>query len=281
MVARLLVVSDTHLAPGHGTAQRNWDAVVASVADSDADVVVHLGDLTVDGANRPEELEYARAELDRLGRPCFVVPGNHDIGDNPVAGAPSGETVIDDERRRRWLDTFGLDWWRLDLDHWTLLALDAQLFGSGLAAEAVQWSWLAAQVSDVADGQFLGLVVHKPLLGTEAELATAPSYRFVAPGPRGRLLDALQGRSPQLILSGHVHQHRILDLHGIRHVWAPTTWATLPDKTQPRYGFKCCGHLRLALDSGPVASIDLVVAPGVNQQVIGDTVASPSPAPNR
>lgn len=275
MAFQLLVVSDTHLRSGHQAASDNWEAVRRSIALSSAHAVVHLGDLTVDGANRPEDLTHAREELDRLDRPCFVLPGNHDIGDNPVPGGAANETVVDDGRRQRWLDLIGPDHWRLDREGWTLLGLNAQLFGSGLQAEETQWAWLADQISDIGLEQSLGLLIHKPLVAPADELAAAPSYRFVPPEPRRRLLDQLEGRPAPLVLSGHVHQHRILDIDGVRHVWAPSTWAVLPNRTQRPFGHKRVGHLRLTFDRQQPPSVDLVEAPGLMQQTIGDTVGNP------
>jgi metallophosphoesterase superfamily enzyme len=83
--------------------------VLASVGRSDADAVLYLGDLTVDGANQPDELEHARSELERLDRPWYVVPGNHDVGDNSMIGGTSIEKVANDERMQRWLDIVGVE----------------------------------------------------------------------------------------------------------------------------------------------------------------------------
>jgi hypothetical protein len=46
--------------------------------------VVHVGDLTLDGAHQPDQLPRARARLERLPVAWRSVPGNHDIGHNGV-----------------------------------------------------------------------------------------------------------------------------------------------------------------------------------------------------
>jgi hypothetical protein len=66
------------------------------------------------------------------------VSGNHDIGDNPWPGTPEGSAVNAD-RHLRWLDIVGADHWSLTVSSWTLLAINAQLLWSGLAAEAAQY----------------------------------------------------------------------------------------------------------------------------------------------
>ena len=54
------------------------------------DLVIHLGDLSLDGARDPAGLTYGRRLLDQLPVPWRAVPGNHDIGDNPQPGGPDG-----------------------------------------------------------------------------------------------------------------------------------------------------------------------------------------------
>ena len=142
---RAILVSDTHLSPDAPEADANWASVVRYVAEAAPDLVIHLGDLSMDGARKAADLDYARRQLDLLPVPWHVVPGNHDVGDNPWPGAPDGASVSD-ERRRRWLDVVGADYWTLTTGGWMLLAINAQLAGSGLEAEAAQWSWLAGQV---------------------------------------------------------------------------------------------------------------------------------------
>jgi 3',5'-cyclic AMP phosphodiesterase CpdA len=48
--ARVVLVSDSHLSASAPQAQANWDAVVSYVAAALPDLVIHLGDLSLDGA---------------------------------------------------------------------------------------------------------------------------------------------------------------------------------------------------------------------------------------
>jgi hypothetical protein len=238
-------------------------------------VVVHLGDATVDGANDARDLDFARSRLDELPVAWHAIPGNHDVGDNPVDGS-TDEHVIDDARRDRWRAAVGDDWWSFDHDGWTFIAVNARLFGSGLAAEEAQWDWLAQQFARLPDAARIALLTHKPLTADAAELASAPPYRFVHPTARVRLDTLAGGRAPDLVLSGHVHQYRELDINRAHHVWAPTTWAVLPDDFQASVGRKRCGvvELELAADGGPF-SVSLGEPPGLAQFVLRDDVANP------
>ena len=271
---RLAVVSDTHLSRATPEARRNWDAVVGYLTDDPPDLVIHAGDLTFDGANDRRDLEDARALLDRLPRPWRAVPGNHDIGDNPRPEQPAGEAV-DDERRDRWLTTIGADWWSERLDGWTVVAVDAQLFGSGLAAEAEQREWLEAELGAAPSGDRVVFVSHKPVNGPDDELATAPPYRFLPPPTRAWLGDLLRATGVPMVVSGHVHQYRVLELDGRCHAWAPTTWAVLPDDMQPTFGTKRGGLLTLQLHEDGPGHPTLVEPPGFNQHTLMRDLPNP------
>jgi 3',5'-cyclic AMP phosphodiesterase CpdA len=261
----LIVVSDTHLSPSRPEAGTNWDAVLGHVATAAPDAVIHLGDLSMNGATDEADLPYARDQLGRLPVPWHVIPGNHDVGDNPWPGAAPGH-AIDDERRDRWLAVVGPDYWSLEAGAWTLLALNAQLAGSGLAAEEAQWSWLAQRLARQPAGRPLALLTHKPLAASAAEMAAAPPWRFWPPAARARLGALLGGRPPDLVLSGHVHQHRELRLDdGIEQLWVPTTWAVVPDAAQPVLGTKRCALIHLTLPPDAPARHQLVVPAGLRQ----------------
>jgi 3',5'-cyclic AMP phosphodiesterase CpdA len=265
---RVTVVSDTHLSRRTPEAQANWRAVVDHIAADPPDLVVHAGDLTLDGARDPQDLADARRALDQLPVTWRAVPGNHDIGDNPRPG--QAEEPVDDHRRQRWLDTIGPDRCTVELDGWSIVAVDAQLFGSGLDAEADQRDWLAAQLA-AADRAVL--VSHKPITGPDAELATAPPYRFVPAPARHRLTELVASHHVPLVVSGHVHQYRVLDIDGVRHAWAPTTWTVLPDDMQPVLGTKRGGVLSIEL--GATTKAALVEPPGFRQLTLVRDVPNP------
>ena len=269
--ARLLIVSDTHLSDEAAPeARANWEAVVAHVEADRPDVVVHLGDLTLDGSHRDADLTAARRQLDRLPVEWCAIPGNHDVGDNPYAGQAEGQ-AIDVHRRDRWIAEVGPDWWSLDFDGWTLLGVHAQLFSSGLDAAAEQWEWLAERLRTAKTP--VVLLSHKPLVAPVEELAVAPPYRFVPAEMWPRLAPLLSGVA--LVMSGHVHQHRTLVHDGVRHEWAPTTWAVLPDADQPIFGAKVCGVLSLDLRPAEAPDVRLVRPPGLRQLTLRRDVVDP------
>lgn len=236
-MARVIFVSDTHLSPAAPEAQANWEAVLGYVAKKVPDVVIHLGDLTLDGASDPAQLAHGRRQLDRLPVPWHAVPGNHDIGDNPLPGAHP-DSMVNAGRHQRWLDVVGADHWSLTLEGWMLLGINAQLLGSGLEAEGRQWSWLEDALSERRNSQRIALIAHKPVAAADPEMAAAPAYRFWPEPARHRIGRVLAASPLALVATGHVHQFRLLRLDGTDHLWVPTTWAVLPDHARPVLGTK-------------------------------------------
>jgi hypothetical protein len=272
--ARVILVSDTHLSVSAPQAQANWDAVVRYVGASAPDLVIHLGDLSLDGARDAADLRHGRAQLDRLPAAWRAVPGNHDIGDNPWPGAPAGNAV-DAARHQRWLDIIGADYWSVPVSGWVVLAINAQLLGSGLPAEAAQWSWLEQQAGQHRGRLPVALVTHKPVTAPGTELAAAPPYRFWPPPARDRLARLFGGTPPALVMSGHVHQYRLLRLDGTDHLWVPTTWAVLPDRAQPVLGAKRCGVVSLTLTAGTPAQQEFIEPHGLEQLTVSIDLPDP------
>jgi 3',5'-cyclic AMP phosphodiesterase CpdA len=266
-LTRVILVSDTHLSPRAPESVANWDAVLRYVSVAAPDLVIHLGDLSMDGVHDADDLRFGRRQLDRLAVPWHAVPGNHDIGDNPRPSAPA-DWAVDASRVQRWLDIVGPDRWSLTINGWTLLGLNAQLAGTGLAAEASQWSWLEERVRERDASQPIALVMHKPLAATEAELAAAPSYRFLPAPGRQRVADLFGDKPPALVLSGHVHQNRQLRLDGTDHLWVPTTWAVLPDEVQPVLGTKQSGLLSLEFRGRSLPQSEFIEPDGISQLTI-------------
>jgi 3',5'-cyclic AMP phosphodiesterase CpdA len=271
---RALVVSDTHLSPRNPAGAASWAAVLAHAERTRPDLVIHLGDLSLDGANDPDELLAARAALDRLAAPWLAIPGNHDVGDNPAPGTPPAWT-ISESRLHAWLDAIGPDRVAADVGGVRVVGINPMLAGSGLPAEQAQWDWLAAELTAAAaQGKPVVLASHKPLDAPAEERAAASPARFVPAAARERIDALLGGVRAPLVLSGHVHQHRVLELDGRTHAWAPTTWAVLADDVQPAVGTKRCGVLELAVDDVELTT-RLVEPDGLAQRTLGVDLPDP------
>jgi 3',5'-cyclic AMP phosphodiesterase CpdA len=215
---RIVLVTDTHLAPGAAACDQNWRAVRRFVERAGADLTVHLGDITVDGASDAGQLEDARRACADWPSPIRFLPGNHDIGDNPPAPEVPAKEPLNLDRLADYRATFGPDWWSLPTEGGPLIGLHAQLFGTGTEAERAQWSWLEREL-DALDEPMV-LLLHKPMFQAAPDDAK-PQIRYLPLAPRRRLFALLRGKRVRIVLSGHTHQHLDRTIDGLRHVWLP------------------------------------------------------------
>jgi 3',5'-cyclic AMP phosphodiesterase CpdA len=243
MTFRIAQISDTHLSEARPFFVDNFVRIGEALRATKPDLVLNTGDITLDGASQEGDLRAARLLHDALGLALRFLPGNHDLGDAQDT-ARRGEAPIDAGRRERYLRYFGADWWWFDVPGWRLLGLNAQLLGSDLGEAAEQDNAISQAMAGLGLRN-LALFLHKPLFDQSADESEISS-RFVAPGPRRRLLERL-GLEPALVICGHVHQFRITTPGQSCHVWGPSTAFVLPDRIQPRYGLKQVGYVEHAL----------------------------------
>ena len=268
----MIVVSDSHLSARTPEATAHWDAVVDHVAAAGPDLVVHAGDISTDGEVVPDDLDYARRQLDRVPAPAVALPGNHDVGDG-AAWTYDGAAAVGAETLGRYRAAFGPDRFSVGVGRWRLIGVDAQLLGSGEPEEDDQWAWFDEEIGRVPAATPVGLVLHKPLVPADGDRDRP--VRYVPEPARGRVLAALATVDARLVVSGHVHQALRRDRDGIAHVWVPSSWAALPDRIQAPIGAKRVGATGLTLHDDGSFAVDDIRLPGVDDVVIGVDVPSP------
>jgi 3',5'-cyclic AMP phosphodiesterase CpdA len=245
---KIALVSDTHLAARAVEFAANWRHVGAWIRSQEFDLVIHLGDITADGASNPAELAEALALLSVAQTEIRYVPGNHDIGDNPPGpGVTLDEHAFDPIRLQEYRKIFGADRWSLDVESWHLLGLNAQLFGTGTAEEEDQFGWLRSDLEGRSG--HVGLFLHKPLFRDSADDAEV-HVRYVPAAPRRRLLQLLAGKNLRFVISGHAHQGRQFVSDGVDHIWLPSTAFTIPAVLQEKIGEKHVGAAVLQVSGG-------------------------------
>jgi predicted phosphodiesterase len=270
---RIALVSDTHLARRVPDFLANWQ-IVRNWLDAVApDLILHLGDITVNGAEYAAELGEARALFEGLPAPIRFIPGNHDIGDNPIAPGVPNSHPLDLARLADYRRVFGPDRWSIEAEGWSLIGLNAQLFGTGTAEEAAQFAWLDSVLGEV-DGP-LGLFLHKPLFRTRPD-DTEAHIRYVPHAPRQHLLALLARRDLRFVAAGHTHQHRQHRVDGVEHVWTPSCTVFFSDAMQERIGDKTVqtmllevtldGH-RFSTETPALRQLDLLDHPEAYPQV--------------
>jgi 3',5'-cyclic AMP phosphodiesterase CpdA len=241
---RIALISDTHLASIAGDFVTNYLAAQHWIDANRIDLVIHLGDITADGINAAEQLAFAHDLLTRLCTPLRLVPGNHDVGDNPVPGLESTEKRLDPACLALYRRTFGPDYWLLKPAGWNLIGLNSLLMGLGDTQEAAQLEWLDQTLASLSGP--IGLLLHKPLFRDGPE-ENSLHHRYVPRPARDALLARFQGHELRFVASGHTHQLRYHRVGSVEHVWVPSTAFILPDSLQERIGAKVVGLMTLTL----------------------------------
>jgi len=225
-MVRVLQISDTHLSPGKPHFAENWAPLLAWVRAQSPDLVVHTGDVTVDGADVEEDMRYCASLLPQLGARVLCIPGNHDVGE---AGSPF--QPVNGERIARWRRHFGPDYWAHDFGNWRLVGLNSLLLGSGEPEEERQFAWLEQMLAQ-SNGRRIAWFMHQPLfLDDPAEGDTG--YWGIKPAPRARLLEFAARNQVALVASGHVHKAHDRYVDGARHIWGPSSGFVVGPALQP------------------------------------------------
>jgi predicted phosphodiesterase len=250
----IALVSDTHFDSNDQLLATNWLAVERWLKALSPDLVIHLGDITAKGAANAAELTHAHVLLNRSGFAIRAIPGNHDIGDCPVAAGVEPAEPLDHDRLTDYQRLFGADRWLVEAEGWRLIGLNASVFATGSSEEEAQFEWLA-QALDQARGP-VGLFLHKPLFRDSPHEDIA-HYRYVAKTARLRLLSLLAGHDLRFVAAGHTHQVRHHRVAGTDYLWVPSTAFTVPDFRQEWIGQKRVGvmTLNLAADAYEFAHI--------------------------
>lgn len=244
-------VSDLHLSRRRPFFQFNWEVAIESIKNSGAELVVAGGDLTLDGATSPSDLDYAREQLDRIGLPWAAVPGNHDIGE--FVGSSGAVT---EERRALWTRSVGPEFWVRDIGDWRIVGLNSMIFKSGFLAEAEQEQMLRAAI-ETAGNRSVALLAHHAVC--KEDLFEHDETGWMMPlSSRQMLSPYLTTGKIQLVLSGDMHQSRDVVVAGVRHIWAPSAAfvTDLAETWRPVFGGrKRVGWTRIELSQSPKVEV--------------------------
>lgn len=258
---RAIQITDTHVSPQKPHFSGNWAPLAAWIAAERPDLVIHTGDLTIDGADDENDLRHCAGLMRGLGVRFRALPGNHDVGD-----AGHHQQPVNAARLARWAKHFGRDRWFEDVEGWRLVGLDALLFGSGDPEERAQLSWLET-VMEAAKGRRLAWFLHRPLFLTSRE-EDDTGYWSVKPEPRRRLLALLRRHQVALVASGHLHKAHDFTLDGTRYIWAPSSAFLCGYSVQPPMpGEKRLGAVCYEIDGGEIRA-GIAEVPGLAEHWI-------------
>jgi 3',5'-cyclic AMP phosphodiesterase CpdA len=264
-MVRVLQISDTHLSPAKQHFAANWQPLRDWAQQQNADLTIHTGDLTVDGADVEQDMRQGAEWMRALPGRFLGVPGNHDVGE---AGNPF--QPVTGERLKRWRRHFGHDWWSHDLENWRLIGLDSMLFGSGCDEESRQFDWLRDTLSS-AGKRRIACFTHRPLFIDSPDEGDT-GYWSVKPGPRATMLDLIRRHRVALVATGHLHKWRDHVEAGCRYIWCPSSGFIVgPDNQREMAGEKRLGALTYEFDGSDV-SVTFRNVPGLTTLWIDDVL---------
>jgi 3',5'-cyclic AMP phosphodiesterase CpdA len=273
---RIIQITDTHLSRDKAHFADNWAPLARWIAAQRPDLVIHTGDVTVDGADVEDDMAYSAGLLRDLGGRWRAVPGNHDVGDAAHPRQP-----VNGERLARWHLHFGDDRWVEDVDQraggWRIVGLDAMLLDSGLPEEAAQDSWLDAVMAQAA-GRPVVWFLHKPLFLNSSE-EDDTGYWAVKPQPRARLMALVRRYRVSLVASGHLHKAHQAVSEGTRYVWAPASSFLVGEMQPAMPGEKRLGAVLYDL-VGPTISAEIMDVPGLREHRLDDVIHEVYPRPS-
>ena len=144
----------------------------------------------------------------------------------------------------RFSATFGLDHWVNRTNGWTLIGLNAALFGTQ-KGKGAQVAWLRDTL-DTSAGP-IGLFLQEAWFGTLDEDA-ASDGRYATLETRRTLATLFDGHDLRFIAGGHPYDLRDHHAYGAGADWVPIIASVTADATRPGVGTRLTRLTRLTLN---------------------------------
>lgn len=234
------IVTDTHIRPPGGDESSPFPVndlandraryAIAAIGRHEPAFTVHLGDMVHPLPHLPTygpAAEEALSIFEPLLEQMYFVPGNHDIGDKPMAGAPAG--AVDAESAEIYKTYFRSGTYSFDHNGLHVVVMNASLVNSGTDLEARQRQWIEADLAAHRGERTFLFTHYPPFINTVDEQVHYDNYD--EPG-RAWLLDLVQTCGVEAVFSGHVHQFFFNRLGDTRLYCLPPTSFTRQDYSE-------------------------------------------------
>ncbi len=269
---KIIQITDTHFSPEKQHFNGNWAPLLNWIEDTGADLIVHTGDLTVDGADKAEDITFCMDLMRQVSVPMLIVPGNHDVGHMPGGAQP-----VNAERLKRWRDLAGPDRWFHDAGEWRFVGLNSLIFGHEDEEEQVQFEWLRETLED-RKGRSIALFAHKPLFVDDPNEGET-GYWGARPKERAQLFDLIKAHDVALYASGHLHwawqgRHENMAL-----TWGPSAAFIIDKLEREMPGERLIGAAVHTF--GDDVQTEIVAVPGMTAYVIDDVIHEVYPSPTK
>jgi 3',5'-cyclic AMP phosphodiesterase CpdA len=265
---KIVQITDTHFSPTKPHFNGNWEPLAEWIEQSGADLVIHTGDLSVDGADRDDDIVFCMDLMRKISSPMLLVPGNHDVGHLPGSQQP-----VNAERLARWRRLAGPDYWSEDAAAWRFIGLDSLLMGFGDAEEEAQFDWLRARLES-RGGRRVAIFAHKPLF-VDAPDEGDTGYWSIRPAQRRRLYDLIAAHDVALFASGHLHWAWKGNYENTALVWGPSAAFILDGMERDMPGERLVGAVMH--EFGDTVASEIIPVPGMTAHILDDVVAEVYP----
>jgi len=235
----ILQLSDAHLSPRNELFRGNVALIRALAEASPPDLTVASGDLSLDGADRDDDMAFAAAAHRAFPGPLLALPGNHDTGSHAHT---MPKQPFDEARLARFRAHLGEGRGVHDLPGWRVIGLNSEVMGTGHPGEVAQVRFIA-EAADTAGERRIALFLHKPIFVTELDDPTF-DYWSVPPHARAALAPLLEHPGLRLVASGHLHLHHEVTRGHVLYAWAPPlSFVVDPAEQEGLPGARYCGAL--------------------------------------
>ncbi|TCL68093.1 metallophosphoesterase [Rhizobium sp. BK251] len=260
---KIIQITDTHFSPNKPHFNGNWEPLLTWLEATGADLIVHTGDLTVDGADKDEDITFSMDLMRQVKIPMLIVPGNHDVGHLPGSDQP-----VNAERLKRWRSLADQDRWLEDANGWRLIGLNSLLLGHEDEEEEAQFEWLQRAL-EARGGRRIALFAHKPLFVDEPHEGDT-GYWSVRPAQRRRLYDLIAAHDVALFASGHLHWAWQGRFERTSLTWGPSAAFIIDKMEREMPGERLIGAV--VHEFGGDVQSRIIDVPGMTAHVLDDVV---------
>jgi Icc-related predicted phosphoesterase len=231
------VVADSHINPEQGDNPSPYRTnrlangrnrhVVAMLNDLAPDFAIHLGDFvqpvhTYD-VHRPA-MAQAKQIFASLRCPLYALPGNHDIGDKPLAWMPGPK--VEGRGLATFEEHWGATYRSFDVQGVHFVLLNTSVMNSGMELESAQKNWLERDLAANREKRIF-VFTHYPLYLFEPD--EEEHYDNVGEPARSWLLGLMREYKAEAVYSGHVHHFFCQRLGGTTLYVQPSVTFQRPD----------------------------------------------------
>ncbi|MCD2179509.1 metallophosphoesterase family protein [Rhizobium sp. C1] len=268
---KIIQITDTHFSPTKPHFNGNWEPLLAWLEAEKPDLIIHTGDLTIDGADQADDIVFSLTLMRQASAPMLIVPGNHDVGHLPGSAQP-----VDSTRLNRWNHYVGSDRFTQDIDGWRLIGFNSLVLGRDDALEEEQLDWLAEAMAGAGERR-IALFTHKPIFVDDPQEGDT-GYWSVRPAPRARLYEMMERHDVGLVGSGHLHWAWQGAFDGTNLIWAPAASFIIDKLEREMPGDRLVGAVIHTFDAATVTS-EIVTVPGMTAHVLDEVIDEVYPRP--